>query len=260
MKLLFRGSLPPDQYSRGSFSAIVGLGNGQTAIKRIKLSETQLSSLTVFPASNDRPNTSAGIPAMRLAQSDGIESPTSYATLPTTENRLQLLLLHTGESGHHQAVELQSQISPLLRTYDISMDLGTDVLGVDPLQVARRKILRSDVILVLVDESWPGCLSKSQGIAGRDHAKEEAFLVALRLSLAPELHTIPVLVAGARHLRANELDDDLQGLALRNPVDLSGDDHTSNLQRLLEHLSQHAEKPQPTVERPNNFRMSIDYV
>jgi len=246
-KLNFRGRIPPAQYSGGSLAVFVGLGNGQTVLARIKLTEDQLADIDSIELAKDLVN----LPE-RSAQ---LASPigTSSALGDYLTRKARLLLLHRAGDADAESALLSDHLKRTLTSWIVTTQITTDEPGINTLRYAESAARGSDAILLLIGPSWLR-LTKQESSAGA-RQQEDQYMAALRAALSSNAPLIPVLLAGSDTLRQDELPPELAEITFRNSIDLREDRHDEQMLKLIKHL----EKMKFT-EYPSGISIASDEV
>jgi hypothetical protein len=259
-ELIFRGVLPPPQYSSGSLAVYIGLGNGQTVISRIKLSEEQLGFLDQC--------------ATDIASDVGLRQPYSTAHSHHTTAEFQLgESRNESEDGPELAVQSKSKLVVLRRdgdveeetaalaheldvslpSWEVIREIRTEEPGANVIRYAQGLVRDSDTILLILGPSWLGLVKG--GTDDECSVPEDVYDIALRAALSSHVHIIPVLLAGAKRLNPGDLPSEMGEIALRNPIDLAGDDKDKQMVKLIRYLKQRSE-----AGDPYGFRMAVDMI
>jgi hypothetical protein len=119
---------------------------------------------------------------------------------------------------------------------NLFMDVDHIPAGVDFRAHLEAQIAACDILLVLIGPQW---LTAAHAKGGRrlDDASDYV-RVEIAAALARGVRVIPVLVDGARMPGADDLPDPLQTLALRNAVEVRNTQFGSDVQRLLEKITE----------------------
>jgi hypothetical protein len=257
-KLIFRGMLPPPQYSGGSLAVSVGLGNGQIIISRIKLSEEQLGFLSqsasdIFLDAGPRQPNFTGHPPPNTAEFQRDETRDVAADRPklVVQSKAKLVVLCHDGDVEEEAAALALELDASLPSWEVIKEIKTEEPGVNIIKYAEGLVRDSDAILLILGPSWLRLASRGD----ESSVTEGVYEVALRTALSSQVHIIPVLLAGAKRLDPSDLPAEIREIALRNPVDLAGNDRSKKMIKLIRYLEERAESGDL-----RGFRMAIDLI
>ena len=259
-KLIFRGKLPPLQHSGGSLTVSVGLGNSQTVVRRIKLSEEQLgfldlsSSDSFLDAGPRQPDLMrhGSANAAEVQQDERRDVAVDRPKLAVQSKARLVVLCHDGDV-EEEAAALAIELDASLPSWEVIKEIKTEEPGVNVVKYAEGLVRDSDAILLILGPSWLGLAKWGSG--DESPAPEVVYEVAVRAALSSQVHIIPVLLAGAKRLGPGDLPAEIREIALRNPVDLSGNDGAEQMTKLVQYLEERA-----VSGDLRGFRMAIDVV
>ena len=130
-----------------------------------------------------------------------------------------------------EAATLGEALAQRLGAERVFVDYDGITAGVSFADSVRRAIETCEVMLVLIGPRWLAPTHEGQA-AGLSDIVHSEVATALRLNK----QVVPVLVGGAPFPRANELPDDMRGLALRNTVELRASTWAGDVEQLFRSL------------------------
>jgi hypothetical protein len=116
----------------------------------------------------------------------------------------------------------------------VFMDVDTIELGVDFVEILQKRVGSCDVLLAVIGRHW---LASADEV-GKLRLNNPEDLVRLEIAAALDrnIRVIPILVAGARMPRSNELPEELKSLARRQALEITDTAFQQGISRLTNAL------------------------
>ncbi|HSD92169.1 MAG TPA: toll/interleukin-1 receptor domain-containing protein [Methyloceanibacter sp.] len=129
----------------------------------------------------------------------------------------KIFISYRREDAAAAAGRVYDRLSRLLPKQNLFFDVSTIGGGEDFVQRIEKEIGESDAVLVFIGEKWlePGASEKARLWEPDDFVRAE-----LRAALARRMLVLPILTAGARMPRPEQLPEDVRALALKNALAL----------------------------------------
>jgi hypothetical protein len=162
-------------------------------------------------------------------------------------------VLHHDGDAEEETAALTLELDAALPSWEVIKEIKTEEPGVNVIRYAEGLVRDSDTILLILGPSWLALVKR--GKDGESLAPEDLYEVAIRAALSSQVHIIPVLVGGAKRLDSGDLPAEIREIALRNPVDLAGDDSSEHMGKLVRYLEERAASGDL-----RGFRMAIDVI
>ena len=119
-------------------------------------------------------------------------------------------------AGH--AGRLDDSLTSRLASAEVFMDIGDIELGVDFEDAITKAVASCEVMLSLIGVRW-ATVETSDGTRRLDDP-DDYVATEIAAALERQIRLVPLLIDGARKLRAEELPERLRGLARRNALTL----------------------------------------
>jgi hypothetical protein len=163
----------------------------------------------------------------------------------------RIFISYRREDTSAYAGRLLDQLSTRFGASQVFMDVDTLEPGVDFVQRIEESVGSVDVMIAVIGRGWAAAVDES----GHRRLDEPDDFVRLEVAgaLRRNIRVIPVLVGGAQMPTAEELPEDLAGLARRNGLVISDLDWRSGAERLfttIEHVLGIAKTPPPPPPPP----------
>lgn len=145
------------------------------------------------------------------------------------------------------AGRLFDQLSSRFGASQVFMDVDTLEPGVDFVQRIEESVGSADVLIAVIGRSWASAVDEN----GNRRLDEPDDFVRLEVggALRRDIRVIPVLVNGAKMPQAEELPEDLDGLARRNGLEIADTDWRSGTERLFVAIEHVLGTPAPATTR-----------
>jgi hypothetical protein len=157
----------------------------------------------------------------------------------------RIFISYRREDSSGYALLLYDQLTSRFGKENVFMDVDTLQPGVDFVEVLQQTVASCDVLLVVIGKQW----LKVTDEEGNPRLSNPEDFVRLEIAagLQRDIRVVPLLVAGARIPRPNDLPDVLSRLPRRHAMDVPDVGFHQAVNRLIESLEQ-AEEEQRSRE------------
>ena len=127
------------------------------------------------------------------------------------------------------------------------MDVDSIPLGTNFVEVLAEEIAKCDALLAIIGPGWLD--ARDEKDQRRLENPDDFVRIEIGTALKRGIRVIPVLLEGTHVPKADELPDDLKGLALRNGLDVRHASFSEDMERLIHGLKgkQSRQYPAPAV-------------
>jgi len=159
-----------------------------------------------------------------------------------------IFISYRREDAEGEAGRLFDDLVEAFGEHSVFMDVAAIEPGRDFRKVIDDSVATCGVLLAIIGRNWLGAKDET----GKRRLDNPTDFVRLETAsaLKRNIPVIPVLVHGAHMPRAEELPENLQELAYRNGVEITGPRWRSDVQLLIKALRPHVEQPVPQGQGP----------
>ncbi len=146
----------------------------------------------------------------------------------------RIFLSYRREDSAGQSGRLNDRLSLEFGRDSIFMDVDGIPLGTDFVKQLTREVASCDVLLAVIGSRWLDLRDENE--TRRIDDPNDFVRVEIGAALQRDIPVIPILLDGTRIPKADRLPSDMQGLAVRNGLDLRHASFHADLDRLVREL------------------------
>jgi hypothetical protein len=179
-------------------------------------------------------NLQTAAPHIEKAQSKAVDSRPGTIGPAHSVSATMVFICYRREDSEHAAGRLHDRLVNAYGHDRVFRDIDSVPLGIDFVDHVSEQIARCTAVLVVIGKQWLKARDKSR----RRRLDNENDLVRAEVAAAlqQKVPVIPVLVDNAKMPTAEELPDNIRGLARRNGTPLSSSGWSTDVERLINAL------------------------